>query len=242
MTPDTIQSQRPAIVPGLFVSSSKPMPDYTVEVTYHLPVYRQRRYSADTPAQACRLAIEDDGWGNAREDADSSGETHVTGIWEGADAAYSGQEIPVPSHFAETVQRKAAHFDILLDTLRILSADARAKRIPSPEVQAKAAWAIVRGEAILAGARDPDDPVPLPPATFILAVLEEEQVRRRIATLLATDRRFERLTPQSVHDTDIQAAVAAVSADTGLWRQVTYHEFQTADAALTAALQRASQS
>lgn len=38
------------------------MPHYTVEVTYHLPVYRQRSYSAETPAQACRLAIEDDGW------------------------------------------------------------------------------------------------------------------------------------------------------------------------------------
>ena len=39
------------------------MPDYTIEVAYHLPVYRQRSYSADTPAQACRLAIEDDGCG-----------------------------------------------------------------------------------------------------------------------------------------------------------------------------------
>ncbi|RJL07316.1 hypothetical protein D3P06_00830 [Paracoccus aestuarii] len=218
------------------------MPDYTVEVTYHLPVYRQRSYSADTPAQACRLAIEDDGWGDAREDADSSGESHVTGIWEGADAAYSGQEIPVPSHFAETVQRKAGHFDMLLDALRILSADARAKRIPSPEVQAKAAWAIVRGEAILAGARDPDDPMRLPPATFTLAVLDEDRVRRRIATLLATDRRFQSLTPQSVHDADIQAAFAAVTADADLSRQVTYHEFQAAYAALTAASQRISQS
>lgn len=218
------------------------MPDYTVEVTYHLPVYRQRGYSAETPAQACRLAIEDDGWEDAKEDADSSGESHVTGIWAGADAACSGQEIPIPSHFVETVQRKAGHFDMLLDALRILSADARTKRIPSPEVQAKAAWAIARGEAILAGARDPDDPAPLLPATFILAVLEEGRVRRRIATLLDTDRRFEGLTPHSVHDADIQAAFAAVSADAGLWRQVTYHEFQAAYAALMAALQRVGQS
>lgn len=36
------------------------MPEYTIEVTYHLPVYRHRTYSADTSAAACRLAVEDD--------------------------------------------------------------------------------------------------------------------------------------------------------------------------------------
>lgn len=218
------------------------MPDYTVEVAYHLPVYRQRSYSAETPAQACRFAIEDDGWEDAKEDVDTSGETHVTGIWEGADAAYSGREIPVPSHFTETVQRKAEHFDILLDTLRALLNYAQTGRIAPPDMQAKAAWVIARAEAIRAGARDPDNPVPLPPVTFTLAVLEEERVRRRIATLLATDRRFVGLTQQSVEGADIQAAFAAASTDAGLWRQVTYHEFQAAEAALTAARQRAGQS
>lgn len=218
------------------------MPDYTVEVTYHLPVYRQHSYSAETPAQACRLAIEDDIWSDAKEDVDTSGETHVTGIWEGADAAYSGQEIPVPSHFTETVQRKAEHFDILVEILRAFLNDAQTRRIAPPDMQAKAAWAIARAEAIRAGARDPDGPVPWPPVTFTLAVLEEERVRRRIATLLATDRRFVGLTQQSVEGADIQAAFAAVSADAGLWRQVTYHEFQVADAALLAARQRAGQS
>lgn len=218
------------------------MPDYTVEVTYHLPVYRQRSYSAETPAQASRLAIEDDGWEDAREDVDTSGESHVTGIWEGANAAYSGEEIPVPSHFAETVQRKAEHFDILLDTLHGLLNDAQVRRITPLDVQAKAAWAIARGDAILAGARDPDDAVPLPHVAFTLAVLDEDRVRRRITTLLATDRRFEGLTPQSVHDAGIQAAFAAVTADADLSRQVTYHEFQAAHAALAAASQRISQS
>lgn len=70
------------------------MPAYTVEVTYHLPVYRQRSYSAETPAQACRLAIEDDGWEDAREDADSSGESHVTGIWEGMDPPVRARKSP----------------------------------------------------------------------------------------------------------------------------------------------------
>lgn len=140
------------------------------------------------------------------------------------------------------MQRKGGHFDIVLDTLRILLNNAQIRRIAPLDAQAKAAWAIARGEAILAGARDPDDPVSLPPATFTLAVLSEDRVRRRIATLLATDRRFESLTPQSVHDADIQAAFAAVSADADLWRQMANHEFQAAEAALKAALERASQS
>lgn len=90
------------------------MPIYTIETTYHLPVYRQRTYNADTIADACRKAIEDDGWADAKEDVDTSGETYVSGIWQGADAAYSGPAILIPSQFAETVERKAGHFEILL--------------------------------------------------------------------------------------------------------------------------------
>ncbi len=191
--------------------------------------------------EACRLAIEDDGWEDAKEDVDTSGETHVTGIWKGAHAAYSGEEIPVPSHFTETVQRKAEHFDILLDTLRNLLSDVQVRQLQTADIQAKMAWAVARGEAILAGARDPDGPVPLPPAIYPLATLHEDRVRQRIATFLATDRRFRGLTPQSVLDADIHTSIAAVSADAGLWRQVSYHEFQAAQLALTTALQRASQ-
>ncbi|RTM09668.1 MAG: hypothetical protein EKK31_05340 [Hyphomicrobiales bacterium] len=94
------------------------MPIYTVETTYHLPVYRQRSYKAATPEQACRLAIDDDRWGDAKEDVDTSSETYVTGIWKGRSAAYSGPEVPVPDAFGETVQRKAELFDNLVAILR----------------------------------------------------------------------------------------------------------------------------
>jgi hypothetical protein len=93
------------------------MPIYTIETTYHLPVYRQRTYEAATTEDACRLAI-DDGWGNAKEDVDTSGETHITGLWLGEDAAYSGEELPIPDEFAETVQRKADLFHDLVALLR----------------------------------------------------------------------------------------------------------------------------
>jgi hypothetical protein len=36
------------------------MPIFTIETTYRLPVYRQRSYEADSLAEACRFAVEDD--------------------------------------------------------------------------------------------------------------------------------------------------------------------------------------
>lgn len=69
------------------------MPDYTIETTYHLPVFRHRTYSAETCDAACRAAIEDNDWDDARHDYETAGETHVTGIWQGADAAYRAPAI-----------------------------------------------------------------------------------------------------------------------------------------------------
>ncbi|RWD31048.1 MAG: hypothetical protein EOS34_24725 [Mesorhizobium sp.] len=134
------------------------MPEFTVETTYHLPVFRHATYSADTPEAACRLAIEDKDWSGQREDYESSGETYVTGIWEGADAAYRGQAIRVARHFEEAVQRKAAHFELMLGLLKIMVGDAKAGRATASEWLAKSAWAIALGEAILDNAPGPDEP------------------------------------------------------------------------------------
>ncbi|MER9401472.1 hypothetical protein NKI46_25500 [Mesorhizobium sp. M0615] len=134
------------------------MPEFTIETTYHLLIFRHATYSADTPEVACRLAIEDDDWSGQREDCESSGETHVTGIWEGASAAYRGQAIPVPAHFGEAVQRKAAQFELMLGLLKIIVGDAQARRPPPAGWLGKAERAIARGEAILEGARDPVEP------------------------------------------------------------------------------------
>ncbi|MER9615513.1 hypothetical protein [Mesorhizobium sp. M0207] len=133
------------------------MPRFTIETTYHLPIFRHAMYSADTPEVACRLAIEDDDWSGQREDCESLGETHVTGIWESAGPAYRGQAIPVPAHFGEAVQRKAAQFELMLGLLKIIVGDTQAPRPPSGWL-GKAEWAIARGEAILEGARDPVEP------------------------------------------------------------------------------------
>lgn len=134
------------------------MPAFTIETTYRLPVFRHVTYVADTPETGCRRAIEDKDWSGQREDYESSGETYVTGIWEGAEAAYRGPAIPVQPHFGETVQRKAAHFELMLGLLKIVIADVKADRATAPQWLDKADWAIARGEAILAGARSPDEP------------------------------------------------------------------------------------
>src|SRR3546814_15694518 len=56
---------------------------FTIETSYRIPVNRQRRYAANSLAEACRLAIEDDDWEGSREDFECAGETHVTGAWPG---------------------------------------------------------------------------------------------------------------------------------------------------------------
>lgn len=94
------------------------MPVYVIETTYHLPVYRQRRYDAETLDDACHLAIEDEGWDDGRSDVDTSGETFVTGIWQDAKRAYQGTALPIPASFDETVQRKAELFAELLALVR----------------------------------------------------------------------------------------------------------------------------
>lgn len=126
---------------------------FTIETTYRLPVYRQRCYEAANLAEACRLAVEDDDWDCEKRDYESAGETYVTGVWEGRDTAYRGPAVPVPSHYRESVQRKADHFDVLLGLVKVLiGADEASDRAFWRE---RAASAVANAAAILAGARDP---------------------------------------------------------------------------------------
>jgi hypothetical protein len=90
------------------------VPTFTIETTYHLPIYRHRHYEADTLIEACRLAIKDDGWSDEKSDTDNSGETYVSGVWQGLDAAYRAPALLIPSQFSEAIRRKADHFETLL--------------------------------------------------------------------------------------------------------------------------------
>jgi hypothetical protein len=131
------------------------MAKFTVETTYHLPIYRQRTYDADTFEEACRLAVEDDDWSNQKEDAEAAGETYVTGAWPGQDTAYKVSPLVVPSEFGEKLQRRADHFEALLGILKIL-AHGPDDRADLSYWRERADTAIAKAEAILAGVSDPD--------------------------------------------------------------------------------------
>jgi hypothetical protein len=126
------------------------MPAFTIETTYHLPIYRHRTYVAHTLDEACRAAIQDEDWRFERRDYDNSGDVYVSGAWLGRDIAYHGRALQVPSHFDEAVQRKAEHFAVLLGLLKKFA----------PPNHAAAQAAIATGEAILAGATHAADASP----------------------------------------------------------------------------------
>ena len=60
----------------------------------------------------------------------------------------------MPSHYRETVQRKADHFEVLLGLVKVLCGDDQA--LDRADWRERAMPAIAKAEAILAGARDPD--------------------------------------------------------------------------------------
>jgi hypothetical protein len=208
------------------------MPAYTIEATYRVPVYRQRTYDAATPAEACRQAIEDDDWSNDKLDYEAAGETYVTGIWLGA--AYSGAPVAVPSHFDETMQRKAAHFEVLFGLLKIVIADQISERRTNAYWLARANAAVAKAEAILAGARDPNEHVAAPRPCHVLAKLLEDRVREQIASIIETDPDFAGVTPDTVADDDVHAACLSVAANIDLSEEIGAAEFQAALAALRA--------
>ncbi|MFQ3452440.1 hypothetical protein PMN64_03795 [Bradyrhizobium sp. UFLA01-814] len=131
------------------------MPLFTIETTYHLPIHRQRNYEAETLDQACDLAIADEDWDDKKSDVETSGDTCVTGVWEGRDAAYIGRPLPIPSRFGEQVQRKADHFELLLGLLKILAHDPEGGSADVELWRRRANAAIAKAEAILAGENDP---------------------------------------------------------------------------------------
>jgi hypothetical protein len=129
---------------------------FTIETTYRLPVYRQRSYEADTLAAACVLAIADDGWDDEKSDVETSGDTYVTGVWEGRDAAYSGKALAIPSQSGEQVQRRADHFEVLLGLLKVFAHTPSQEPPDAPFWRERLDAAILKAEAILAGEPDPE--------------------------------------------------------------------------------------
>lgn len=132
------------------------MPQYTIETAYRIPVYRQRTYQADTAEAACALALEDDDWSTAREDAECAGDTYVSGLWLGRDAAYDGDAVAIPSSYDEPLRRKVFLFDILLSRLIVLRNTPGGAAQLSVDVRARTDAVIAKGLAVARGLPDPE--------------------------------------------------------------------------------------
>ncbi len=131
------------------------MPDFTIESTYWLPVFRHRTYQADTAEEACQIALKDPDWSERKDDEECAGETYVSGIWHGANAAFNAPSVRVPAQFSESLRRRAEHFEILLGILQVLLKDTELPPAMQTFWRHRAEEAVARGEAILAGAPDP---------------------------------------------------------------------------------------
>lgn len=208
------------------------MPEFTIETTYHEPVFRHRAYTAETLEAACRLAVEDEDWGIDNDDHDPSSEVYISGVWKGAGQEAFSNRVPVPSQFEESLQRRARHFEVLLGLLKILFEDAHAARPPSPDWLSKSAWAIARGDAILVGNADPIEPIDPRKPSHVLARLEEDKVRDAIKAVIDIDPGFAGFPIDQITDEDMHSACLNTVAILSLSDDVGNAEFRTAMTAL----------
>src|SRR5690606_13093167 len=139
--------------------------------------------------------------------------------------------------FDETIQRKTAHFEVLFGLLKIVIAHQVAQRQNDPYWLARANAAVAKAEAILAGARDPDESVPALSPCHVLAQLQEDRVRDQIVAIVETDPEFASLTADAVSDADVHSTCVSVAASIDLSEEVGAAEFRAALAALRAAKQ-----
>jgi hypothetical protein len=214
------------------------MPDFTIETTYHLPVFRHRTHSADTLDAACRAAIEDDTWDIAETDFDSSGAIHVTGIWDGAHAAYAGPAIQIPQQFNEPVQRRARHFEILLGLLKILFDDVGAARPRRSIGSLDLPGRLHEEKPFSPETRILKKPVNPPKPSHVLVRLQEGGVRDAITAVLEVDPSFKGLTSEAVTDDEIHAACLSVATTMDFSDMVGNAEFQAALLAIRSAHRR----
>jgi len=95
------------------------MPKFTIETEYMLPIFRHQTVEADTLEEACRIALEDDDWSDSKESHDGSGETYVSGAWEG-DRAYNDMPLVIPDEFLSEDEKKAGTLIEMLEGALVL--------------------------------------------------------------------------------------------------------------------------
>jgi hypothetical protein len=123
------------------------MARFSIETTYKLPIYRLRIFEALSVEEACRQALEDDNWENAKRDYDSSSEPCVTGIWP-AGAEYACFSLPIPPAFMEAIIRKTGHCDTLMSLLAEMTSNDPPQGAPFEDWLRRAKEALAEASAI----------------------------------------------------------------------------------------------
>ena len=131
------------------------MPLYTIERTYRLPIYQHRTYHDESVEGACREALDDDDWSDEKRDYETAGKTYISGIWSGKNTSYKGNAIPIPANFADSMQRKAEHFDALMAVLAYVARPMGLSRADFEQWLPRARAALAKGDAIRADMPDP---------------------------------------------------------------------------------------
>ena len=170
---------------------------------------------------------------------DNSGETYVSGVWQGVDAAYRGPASAIPSQFSEAIRRKADHFETLLGVLKIL---AHVENLGAPDLPywlPKAQAAIAKAEAILSSAPDPTgEPDGFANRSHVLVQLGEIRVRDAIAPIIESDSELTQLAADAITNDDVHAACLAVAEQTDLSEERGAAEFRAALAVIREAERR----
>ncbi len=133
------------------------MTTFTIESTYRIPIYRQRSYEAETLAASLPPRHRRRQLGGAEGGLRIRRRNLRDRRLAGRRPAYASPALPIPSHFGEALQRKAEHFEVLLGLLKVFALPTDGGPTDEPFWRQRAHVAIAKAEAILAGARDPDD-------------------------------------------------------------------------------------
>lgn len=158
----------------------------------------------------------------------------MTGVWKAPKAPITAPSELIPPQFQEPVERRSEHFETLLGLLKMFLDDAQAAPSPSSVWITRSVWAIARGQAILAGHPDPEEPVDQPKPSHVLARLQEDRVRDALAAIIEIDPDFSNFPADQVTEEDIHSACLETVATLSFSDEIGNAEFRTAMTALQA--------
>jgi len=69
--------------------------EFTVEVTFHVPVFQHLKIVASSVEEACQKALSCDDWSGMKYSFEEASDSYVSGVWETGEA-YDKRSLPIP--------------------------------------------------------------------------------------------------------------------------------------------------